>query len=260
MAFPRQFVLTTPPCTALAPSASCNFTAAFLPLTNGDITGTLFAQATPTGGGSTLNGIGYVEGYGTGSGSLAITGGLFPGNLLNFNQVTSGQTSSKTLTLTNPTSTPITIRRVTSEWPFLSTTTCGATLAANQSCTITINYTPLYQLATGTTSPLPTTDAGALVIESDAASSPDLIDLTGIAAPVLVASPSNTAPLVSFTASQGSLTFTATQVGNASAPKPSPSPTPAPPPSTSPASRPQPTSPSPTPAPPSSPPPPAPSP
>ncbi len=217
VALPRQFVLTSAPCIALTPSGSCNFTVAFLPLTNGDITGTLFAQATPTDGTPAFNGIGYVEGYGgNGTSSLDITGGLFPGNLLNFNQVTSGQTSSKTLTLTNPGPTPVTVRRITSEWPFLSTSTCGSTLAANQSCTITINYTPLYQLASGTTSPLPTADAGTLAIESDAASGPDLIDLAGNAAPVLVASPTNTAPLVSFTTSQGSLTFPPTQVGNAS--------------------------------------------
>jgi len=216
VALPRQFVLTSDPCTTLAPSTSCNFTAAFLPLTNGDITGTLFAQATPTDGTPTFNGIGYVEGYGVGTSSLAITGGLFPGDLLNFNQVTSGQTSSKTLTLTNPGTIPITIRRITSEWPFLSTTTCGSTLTSNQSCTVTINYTPLFQLASGIPSPLPAADAGTLVIESDAASSPELIDLSGNAAPILVAAPANTAPLVSFTTSQGSLTFPGTQIGNAS--------------------------------------------
>ncbi len=163
IALPRQFVLTSPPCTALTPSGNCNFTVAFLPLTNGDITGTLFAQATPTDGTPSFNGIGYVEGYGTRTSSLAITGGLFPGNLLNFNQVTSGQTSSKTLTLTNPGLIPITVRRITTEWPFLSTTTCGSPLGLNQSCTVTINYTPLYQLAARTTSPLPTADAGTLV-------------------------------------------------------------------------------------------------
>jgi hypothetical protein len=219
LALPRQFVLTGSPCTSLAPNAACDFTVAFLPLTNGDITGTLFAQATPTSGGSTLNSIGYVEGYGTGTGSLNITGNLFPPGILNFNQVTSGQTASQTLTLSNTSTSPITVRRITSGWPFLSTTTCGTTLASNQSCTVTIAYTPLNQLAAGTTSPLPSTDAGSLVIESDAASSPDIIDLTGTAAPILVASPSNTAPLVSFTASQGSFTFAPTKVGNASAPQ-----------------------------------------
>ncbi len=66
IALPRQFVLVGPPCSGLPPHASCSFSVAFLPLTNGDITGTLFAQATPTDGSAPLNGIGYVEGFGVG--------------------------------------------------------------------------------------------------------------------------------------------------------------------------------------------------
>jgi trimeric autotransporter adhesin len=216
IALPRQFVLAGPPCSGLAPNASCNFSVTFLPLTNGDITGTLFAQATPTDGSATLNGLGYVEGYGTDAGTLVITGNLLPGDLLNFGQVSSGQTATQTLTLTNKGTAPLTIRRITSEWPFLASTTCGATLAANQSCTATLTYTPLNQVATGTTSALPNNDSGTLVIESDALSSPDLIDLTGSAAPISVNAPSNTAPLNAYVASQNSLTFAATSIGNSS--------------------------------------------
>lgn len=221
IALPRQFVLSGPPCAGMAPNASCSFSVTFLPLTNGDITGTLFAQANPTDGSPTLNALGYVEGYGLGANTLAITGNLFPGTLLNFGQVSSGQSASQTLTLTNrggSTSSPaITIRRITSEWPFLSTSTCGQTLALNQSCTVTVTYTPLNQAASGTASPQANTDAGTLIIESDALTSPDIIDLAGSAAPILIASPSNTAPIISFTASQSSLTFATTLVGNVSA-------------------------------------------
>jgi hypothetical protein len=220
LALPRQFILTSPPCTALAPNASCNVTVTFLPLTNGDITGTLFAQATPTDGSAAFTSLGYVEGYGLGSGALSITGNLTPtggdGNLLNFGQVASGQSRNQTLTLTNPGTAPITIRRVTTEWPFLSTTTCGAALDPGQSCAVTIAYSPLNEAATGTSSPSSNPDVGALVIESDALTSPDLIDLTGTAAPILVSSPANVAPLVSYIASQGSLTFDAIAVGNLS--------------------------------------------
>ncbi len=223
LAVPRQFVLASPPCVALSPNAGCNFSVTFLPLTNGDITGTLFAQATPTDGSATLNSLGYVEGYGLGSGTLGITGNLTPtggdGNLLNFGQVASGQSLSQTLTLTNPNTSPITIRRVTSEWPFLTSTTCGTTLDPSQTCTVTITYSPLNQAVTGTISPASNTDTGSLVIESDALTSPDLIDLTGTAAPILVSAPNNIAPLVSFTASQSSLTFAATAVGNISPPQ-----------------------------------------
>jgi hypothetical protein len=221
VALPRQFVLSSPPCAALAPNASCQFAVTFLPLTNGDITGTLFAQATPTDGSATLNGLGYVEGYGKGSGTLTITGNLIPGqSILNFGQVSSGQSTVQTLTLTNSGTAPLTIRRITSEWPFLVTaTTCGNTLAATQSCTITLAYTPLNQTATGSPASSPSTDTGTLVIESDALSGPDFIDLTGTVAPISVASPSNNAPLVSYTASANSLTFATTQVGNAAPPQ-----------------------------------------
>jgi trimeric autotransporter adhesin len=225
VALPRQFVLSSPPCAALAPNASCQFSVTFLPLTNGDITGTLFAQATPTDGSATINGLGYVQGYGIGTSSLVITGNIIPsssgpGNPLNFGQVSSGQSSQQTLTLTNQGAIPLTIRRITSEWPFLVTaTTCGSALATNQNCAITLTYTPLNQGASGTTSPQSNTDTGTLVIESDSLTAPDFIELTGTAAPTSVTTPNNTAPLVSYTASQSSLTFATTQVGDAAQPQ-----------------------------------------
>jgi hypothetical protein len=218
---PRQFVLSGAPCAGLAPNASCNFSVAFLPLAGGDITGTLFATATPTDGSATFDGLGYVEGYGLGAGALSITSaGLLPGGVLGFGQVPSGGSAQQTLTLTNGSSTqPLTVRRITSEWPFLATSTCGATLGVGQSCSVTLNYTPINQVAAGANSPVSSTDSGTLVIESDAASSPDLIDLGGSSTPVTVASPSNTAPLAAFVASQSSLTFATTMAGDVSAPQ-----------------------------------------
>lgn len=224
IALPRQFVLNGAPCAGLAPNASCTFSVSFLPLTNGDITGTLFAQATPTDGSATRNGLGFVEGYGVGTNSLTVTGNIAPGRIVNFGQVPSGQSAQQILTLTNTSSTStsastVTIHRITSQWPFLSTTTCGATLSIGQSCTVTLTYTPLNQVATGSASPPSTTDAGTLVIESDALSSPDLINLAGTATPAAVAAPGNSAPLVAFTASESSLTFPTTPIGYLSAPQ-----------------------------------------
>jgi hypothetical protein len=220
IALPRQFVLSGAPCAGLAPNASCNFSVSFLPLDNGDLTGTLFAEATPTDGSATLDGIGYVEGYGVGGGTLSVTGGLQPDEVLSFGQAPSGQSVQNVLTLTNSSTTAtLTIRRITSEWPFLSTTTCGATLAPAANCTVTLTYTPINQVATGSGSPPILNDSGELVIESDAGSSPDMIDLTGSSTPVYVSSPSNAAPLAALTASQSSLTFTNTMVGNVSSPQ-----------------------------------------
>jgi hypothetical protein len=218
IALPRQFVLSGAPCAGLAPNASCNFSVSFLPLDNGDLTGTLFATGTPTDGSATLDGIGYVEGYGLGGGTLAMTGGLQPGGILSFGQVPSGQSVQKILTLTNASTTAtLTIRRITSGWPFLSTTTCGTTLAPAAYCTVTLTYTPINQVAIGSNTAVSTTDVGELVIESDAGSSPDLIDLTGISSPVYVTSPTNAAPLATLMPSQSSLTFANTMVGNVSA-------------------------------------------
>ena len=220
IALPRQFVLSGAPCAGLAPNASCNFSVAFLPLDNGDLTGTLFAEGTPTDGSATLDGLGYVEGYGLGGGTLSVTGGLQQGGILSFGQVPSGQSVQKILTLTNASSTAtLTIRRITSEWPFLSTTTCGATLAPAGYCTVTLSYTPINQVAAGSSPPPTTADSGELVIESDAGSSPDLIDLTGSSTPVYVTSPTNVAPLATLMPSQSSLTFANTMVGNVSAPQ-----------------------------------------
>jgi hypothetical protein len=220
IALPRQFVLSGAPCSGLAAHASCNFSVAFLPLANGDITGTLFAQGAPTDGSATLDGIGYVEGYGVGAGELSITGGVLPGGVVNFGQAPSGGTAQQMLTLTNASSTePLTIRRITSEWPFLATSTCGATLGVGQSCSVTLTYTPINQVAAGSNAPVSSTDSGTLVIESDSASSPDLIDLTGSSTPVTVGTPSNTAPLAAFVASQSSLTFATTMAGDVSAPQ-----------------------------------------
>jgi hypothetical protein len=220
IALPRQFVLSGAPCAGLAPNASCNFSVAFLPLDNGDLTGTLFAEGTPTDGSATLDGLSYVEGYGLGGGTLSVTGGLQPGGILSFGQVPSGQSVQKILTLTNSSpSATLTIRRITSEWPFLSTTTCGTTLAPAAYCTVTLTYTPINQVAAGSSPPVSTADSGELVIESDAGSSPDLIDLTGSSTPVYVTSPTNAAPLATLMPSQSSLTFANTMVGNVSAPQ-----------------------------------------
>ena len=216
---PRQFALVGSPCGTLGPNASCSVSVAFTPLTNGDIPGTLYAQGIPSDGSAPLAGIGYVEGYGTGSGTLAISGGLIVGGVFSFGQVTSGQTASQTFTLSNLNpagSPPITIRRVTSNPPFLSTTTCGSVLAVGQSCAVTVTYSPSNQVANGTESPATTSDAGSLVIESDAASGPDIVNLSGQGAAVAVANPANAAPLATFTLSQNSLSFPQTTVGNLS--------------------------------------------
>ncbi len=219
VSLPHQFVLAGAPCTALAAGASCVFSVAFLPLTNGAVTGTIVAFGAPSDGSAGVSGAAYLEGYGNGQGSLVVSGGLLPGTVLDFGQVPSGQAMQKVLTLTNSSSnSPVTVRRITSQPPFTAISTCGETLAPAASCTITARYTPLNENAAGVSTPPSRTDTGALLIESDSTSSPDTINLTGSVTPVTVSTPS-TVTLPTLTASQGSLTFSPTQAGDLSAPQ-----------------------------------------
>ncbi len=217
LAMPRQFPLADgSACATLPPSSSCTFSVSFLPATNGALTGTVSAQGTPTDGSGTVQSLAYMLAYGSGTGALALTGNTIPNSALNFGQLSSGQTASQTLTLTNPDPSAVTIHRITSEPPFLSTTTCGAALAPNAVCTVTLTYAPIDELPTGATSVLPRTDAGTLILESDAASSPTTLNLTGIAIPILSNSPASPSVLATYQLSESSLTFPNTTVGNAS--------------------------------------------
>ena len=219
---PRQFALIGPPCSTLGPNASCSVAIAFAPLTNGDIPGTLYAQGIPSDGTPALGGIGYAEGYGTGSGTLTIAGGLIVGGVFSFGQVTSGQPASQTFTLANLNaagSPPITVRRVTSNPPFLATTTCGAALALGRSCSVTVTYTPSNQVASAGELPSISSDTGALIIESDAASGPDIVNLSGQGAAIVVSSPALTSTLATFTLSQSSIAFPVATVGNVAPPQ-----------------------------------------
>jgi hypothetical protein len=217
LTMPRQFPLTDgTACTTLAPNATCTFTVSFLPATNGSLTGTVTAQGTPTGNSAPVQSLAYMLGYGAGSAALTVTGNPIPNSPLSFGQLTSSQTSSQTLTLTNSGTTSLTIRHITSNPPFLSTTTCGATLTPTSSCTVTLTYSPIYELPTTATDLTPRADSGQLLLESDAATSPTLIPLTGSVAPILSSSPPSSAVLSAFTLSQNSLTFPSTAIGNTS--------------------------------------------
>jgi hypothetical protein len=214
MSLPRDYGLAGAPCATLQPNSSCNFEVEFVPLTNGDLPGTISVQAVPSDGSATLNSLAYAEGFGVGMGALTISGGLIVNGVYNFGQVAAGQSLAQTFTLANEGvagSPPITVRRVTSAPPFLSTTTCGTALALGQNCTVTVTFAPGSQAASGSGSGA---DAGSLTIESDAQSSPDVINLAGQAG-TTTGTPV-TAALATFTLTQSSLSFQMTTVGDAS--------------------------------------------
>ncbi len=217
---PRQFPLVHNTCGGLAPNGSCNVTVNYQPLTAADQTGTIFVQGLPTDGSATVDGLGYLEGYGLSDNRIVVSGNLSPTGVLDFGQVASGQSSTQLLTITNrggatTGSIDVTIRRIRTEEPFLSTTNCGSTLPLNGSCTVSVTYAPLYQIQNGTgANSLQNT--GVVTIEADAENAPLLVDLAGTASAAQNATPSNNAPLRSFSVSQGALFFSSGAVGTAS--------------------------------------------
>ena len=215
LSLPRQFPLASPsPCAVLAAGGSCSFSVTFLPVTDGPLTGTVFAQGTASDG-STVQALAYMLGYGAGAGKLTINGGDIPYQPIGFGQVGSGQSAQQTLTLTNSGAATLTLRRITSEPPFLSISNCGAALAPGASCSAVLTYAPIDQVAPAASSS-PRIDTGTLLVESDAASSPDMVDLTGSVLPVASSSPANSAALAAFQLSNSALTFANTKIEAAS--------------------------------------------
>ena len=206
---PRNFTVAGTTCTTLLPGASCSIDLAFLPMTNGASSGSLAVTTTDQAGSPGPAGIVYAQGFGVGTGSLNISGGLIVGGTYSFGSIAPGQLVTNTFTVANLSSAtlPIWVRRVTSRPPFLSSTNCSAPLNLGETCSIQVTYAPV---SGGSSGP----DTGLLSIESDAQTGPDMIALTGQAASTLSAA--NATSLASYTISQGSLSFPSVEVGDTS--------------------------------------------
>ena len=118
--------------TSLAPGISCTITIAFTPTTHGPRSGTLtvggdFTGAVPT---ATLSGNGTTPSA-SWSASLAFA-----------SQLVGATSGAQAVTLTNSGDGPLTISGITATGDFAQTNTCGGTLAAGGSCTISVTFTP----------------------------------------------------------------------------------------------------------------------
>jgi probable HAF family extracellular repeat protein len=147
---------------SLAAGASCTVSVTFSPTQIGKRTGTLSVTDNAPGSPQkvTLNGIGT-------------TAKLSPTSL-NFGSVAVGTTSTaKTVTLTNVGTTTLSITGIaitgTNAGDFAQTHTCGSSLAAGGSCTVSVTFTPS---ATGSLS-------GTLSVTDDAPGSPQIVSLSG---------------------------------------------------------------------------------
>ena len=115
---------------------------------------------------------------------------------LNFGSVATGTTSAaQTVTVANPTGSAASVSSISASGDFTQTNTCGSSIAANDSCTVSVKFAPT---ATGTRTGSLTVNAGGVT---------NTVSLTG----------TGTAPGPVLNAAPASLSFPRTVVGSAAA-------------------------------------------
>jgi hypothetical protein len=174
----------------LAAGSSCSLQIAFAPTTVGDIPGmlTLLVAAPGTGAAARLDGIGLAPA------SLVLN----PGTLTFVATAVGSQSAPGDVTVSNTgtVSIPLATPQITGDFA-LSANTCGATLAANTGCTLSVTFTPT---ASGTRT-------GTLTVSSGSVTATTLLSGIGIAPATDTLSPA-------------SLTFAAQTVGTVSPTQP----------------------------------------
>ena len=181
---------------SLAANASCTVTVSFKPATTGTLTATL----------NVVDGAGTqtVALSGTGAAAATPTVTLSPASLAFASTTVGTATAAKLVTLKDTSTVSTTIKSIaftgTNASSFLkSASTCGSTLAAGASCTISVEFKPV---AAGSLT-------ASLSITDTATGSPQVVKLTG----------TGVAATPTVTLSPASLAFAATKVGTATAAK-----------------------------------------
>jgi hypothetical protein len=146
----------------LAAGANCIISVTFTPTVLGARAGTLTITDNAVGSPHT------VPLTGTGTGAPAV--GLAPTSLAFGNQALNITSAAKTVTLTNTGTAALTINSIAASGDFaVSNNPCGGNLAAGANCVISVTFTPTV-LGAG---------AGNLTITDNAATSPQIVPLTG---------------------------------------------------------------------------------
>ncbi len=149
---------------SVGPNASCAFSVTFTPGAAGTRTATLSVY--DSGGASpqavSLSGTGYSNGTGP-----AVT--FNPTSLSFGNQNYKTKSAVMKVTLTNTGGATLDITSITPSSNYSDTTTCLSTLAAGQSCTISVSFTPT----------VVGTDNGSVTVVDNASNSPQSVSLTG---------------------------------------------------------------------------------
>jgi phospholipase C len=115
----------------------------------------------------------------TGTGTAPVT---FSSSSLAFsNQDVGTSSATKSVSLKNSLGTPLAILNIVTSGDYLTTSTCGSSVAAGGSCTLTVRFAPT----------APGTRSGTITINDSAVTSPQVFPLTGTGLAPITFSPSN---------------------------------------------------------------------
>ncbi len=174
---------------SLAAGASCTVTVTFTPSLAGARSATLNITDSAENSPQTV----ALTGSGVGIPMVSPS----PTSLAFGNELVGSTSSTQTLTITNPGTGALSITSVVASAGYAETNTCGSSIAAGASCTVSVNFDPTVSGG----------DAGTITITDNAAGSPQTVALSGTGvAPVVTLAPT-------------SLTFTSQAVGSTSAPQ-----------------------------------------
>lgn len=188
-----DFAKTTTCGASLNAGASCNISLTFKPTVAGLRSAMLSVTSNAAGALNTV-----LEGTGVSAATPKV--GLDAASLAFGNQTLNTTSGVKKVTLSNTGNAALHITSILASGDFVTSNTCGAQLAAGANCVISVTFKPT-QLGART---------GEITITSDAASSPDVVKLTGTGI-------SGSSPTLTYTPS--SLAFSDQTVGTASAAK-----------------------------------------
>jgi hypothetical protein len=148
----------TSSCGDIAPGAACNVSVTFASSTAGSFLAYLNVASNAGGGGSLQVAL-------TGTATVPVPGATLSTTTLNVGSVTAGTSTTAMVTLTDTGTAPLTVGTISLSGMganlFADTTTCGATLAVNASCTFNVSFTPLVPGAYAATLNVPNNATGA---------------------------------------------------------------------------------------------------
>jgi len=187
---------------SLAAGASCAISVTFTPTTAGTRNGTLTVTDNSNAAASSTQTVSL-----TGTGTAVPQVSLAPSSLTFASQAVGTTSAAQLITISNTGTGSLTLTSITASGDFADTTTCGASLSAGASCTVSVTFTPSTSGAR----------TGAVTITDNASGSPQTASLSGTgAAPAVKLNPPTSLSFAAENVGSTSLgTVTVTNTGSA---------------------------------------------